>query len=309
MLLAAVTPAWTQTPGSNVGSNAEVAKLTAQVAALMTRVAQLEARLNGPLTVKQPFIVKDDSGAVLLQVERASETKVNIGKSFRYEEDGESASVEIAAAGGKWVALGASRSTAFLSARAGSRWTRMTADDSKSELRVSDDTKIAQLIAATAGPRLDMTTGASSANLGVGDSSSNVALRISSATGQVVAMGVDSKGAGAVHVYDGKGSTIAGLGANASGGQVAVYATGGKPAAAMAMKDGGGILQIFDSKGEVLGSLFQSQNGGMLQINSLGGEPMVEAGVLGSNKGIVRTGPWMRVGNMMGIPGSFIVGK
>jgi len=126
----------------------------------------------------------------------------------------------------------------------------------------------------------------------------------------LAAIGIDTSGNGAVRVGDTAGTTLAGLAVDSDGGgSVVAYHKSGHPAAALAIGDGAvGAAQVFTSGGVLLGSLTQGVNGGILQLNDMGGTPMVEAGTT-NGVGIVRTGPILKRGGILGLPGSYIMGK
>jgi hypothetical protein len=149
------------------------------------------------------------------------------------------------------------------------------------------------------------------ARLGKGSNGNSVFRLMGKAGADVVALGEDTKGNGAVWINHGSGSRLASIYADADG-ETAINAhdAAGKVVATMAVgADGGGAFQILNGSGQIIGSIGQGQNGGMLQLNNMTGAPMVEAGNTGS-VGVVRAGPIIRTGGaMLGLPGSFILGR
>lgn len=168
---------------------------------------------------------------------------------------------------------------------------------------------------------LDSTAGAGSlelhdtqglaARIGKG-TKANTVLRIVGQSGaDVVAVGENTQGNGGVWVNYASGQPLGRIYADSDGAaSIVAHNTTGNLVAAMAVGDKGvGAFQVYGPGGQVLGSMTQGQNGGMLQLNNLAGAPMVEAGNTG-NVGVVRAGPIMRgSGGMLGLPGSFILGK
>jgi hypothetical protein len=187
-------------------------------------------------------------------------------------------------------------------------------DDGRPALRLADDTGIRALalegLDGGDGSIKLYSDGNLSAHMGPA-SGKNTALRffMNSET-PMAAIGIDATGNGAVRVGDTAGTTLAGLAVDSDGGgSVVAYHKSGRPAASLAIGDGGvGSVQVYTTGGVLLGSLTQGVNGGILQLNDMGGTPMVEAGTTGG-RGIVRTGPMVQRGGILGLPGSYIMGK
>jgi hypothetical protein len=186
--------------------------------------------------------------------------------------------------------------------------------DGAGRVDIASGDKITGMLSSRAGTgvlELLRSDGKYAAQLGPGDATS-VALRIFGNSGNVVAgIGVDGGGDGAVRIHNDAGQVIAGLGADADNeGYVSVFKGGGKSLASLAVAaDGRGSIQVYSASGETLGTLTQGESGGgLLQLNNAGGAPMVEAGTTGT-VGVVRAGPTSRASGLLGLPGSYIVGK
>ncbi len=152
--------------------------------------------------------------------------------------------------------------------------------------------------------------GTTSVELGASDGRTT-ALRFNNAEGkQLAAIGIDRLGDGAVYAnssgHDG-GVEIQG---NSEGAAVLVKDSGGMPRATVSVSSAGkGVVNIISADTiETVAALTEGENGGQLQIANNGGTPMVEAGVIPSGVGVVRTGPGGSLQTSMTIP-SFIMGK
>jgi hypothetical protein len=154
-------------------------------------------------------------------------------------------------------------------------------------------------------------------------------VKVNNPSGQTLAqVGGDPQngGAGGVKVMSPQGKvTAALLGGVRSAGSVVVATSAAIPVAELSVaQDGRGLVQVFDAGKPVAvltravdgpGGLLQVSNtsgssvanltvgaggGGLLQLSNSAGQPTVEAGTLGSGRGIVRAGPTYRCNSNLG---------
>jgi hypothetical protein len=127
-------------------------------------------------------------------------------------------------------------------------------------------------------------------------------------------LGRNDKGAYGLRVYEPGGKIVAGIGQATSGdGVVTINDAQGNQRAAMYVEPkAGGVLDILNVGGKVVATFAASPAGnGQMFLYNKDGVAMVEAGVTKDNIGKVAAGPGMfhpGVG-ILGLPGSFIVGK
>lgn len=146
-----------------------------------------------------------------------------------------------------------------------------------------------------------------------------------------VSLSADNKG-GIVRVLNASGGAVGGLLARESGGGLALTGpSGGNSAVSLSVESTGGTLRVFpQGGGPAQVEVGSGAGGGAVTVYANGGSPaalvhaagsgagrlelsragqiLVEAGVLPSGLGVVRTGPGTRPGNAVGLPGTYIMG-
>jgi len=259
----------------------DVAALELRIARLEARISELETRLEGPLTVKAPFIVTREQGEPLFSVEQEDEGAA-LGLMSLRGEAGVSmhvkpaeATLEVSGPAGlgviestqSSVELGIADSAndptaeaielvldnegANLKLKHNGRDVAVlgTPEGKENALKIYDSKGAVALTAGVTGqrPGIALLRGKDKklAELGPG-SGENTALRIYGGTGKVVAaIGEDAQGQGGVRVANSAGALVASMAASDTRGVVHVLANS-SPVAGIEAQDGRGVVAVFN---------------------------------------------------------------
>jgi hypothetical protein len=296
----------------------KVIALTQELAILKEKVAALQQQGS---KVKAPFEVTDTAGKTLVKIESVS--------------SGQAAVTVGSGAGGVSIGVGASGAGALIVRRADGK---VGAEISQQGgrpmgLLVYGDTAdpVAQLRPDSKGKgMLDVgDPGAGGVTMGTGGTSGAGAVLVRGSNGKVAVELSQQTGRFAVTVSGSSGSPLASFGeAKVGGGVFAAYNTAGtigailsgtgqvhvadgkgQSLATMVSENGQGAFSVRNASGTTIARLSEGNSGGVLQLANSGGNAMVDAGVLPSGVGAVRTYPLgIPPGAALGMPGTFIMG-
>ena len=239
-----------------------------------------------PLTLRAPFIVKDNAGQIIFKVEIAADR--NLPRAVVGDPAGAHVEMGPAAGGSSTVAL-FDNSNKMLST--------IVADPKASYVRVQDGTQSAGfgriekdgigLFLRTTGDKEFAEIAADKAGAGI--------LRIFGQGGKPVGgLFADSEGGRLALSGTGGGKTIVSLAAEATGGKVRVYPAGGGTTRAELIADGAnGSLNIFNTEGTAAVMLATgTTKAGRMELSNASGNIVVQAGVTNNGRGMVSTGPY-----------------
>jgi len=238
-----------------------------------------------PLTLRAPFIVKDNAGQIIFKVEVAADR--NLPRAIVGNPAG--AHVEMGPAAGGSATVGLfDNSNKMLST--------IVADPKGSYVRVQDGTQSTGLGRIEKdGIGLFMRTGDKEFAEIAADKAGAGILRIFGQGGKPVGgLFADSDGGRLALSGTGGGKTIVSLAAEATGGKVRVYPAGGGVTRAELIADGAnGALNIFNTEGTTSVMLATgTTKAGRMELSNASGSIVVQAGVTNNGRGMVSTGPY-----------------
>lgn len=137
------------------------------------------------------------------------------------------------------------------------------------------------------------------------------AFHLKTASGHVLAYASATETGGSFRARSFDGGTEAVLGVNGNAGMVFVRKGGITRGTLGIAENGKPSLEITNDAGVSVAALLPgASGGGKLQLGNAAGNSMVEAGVLASGVGLVRTFPFGNPGaGLLGMPGTFIMGR
>ena len=238
-----------------------------------------------PLTLRAPFIVKDNAGQIIFKVEVAADR--NLPRAVVGNPAG--AHVEMGPAVGGASMVG-------LFDNSGKMLSTIVADPKGSYVRVQDGTQSAGFGRIEKdGIGLFLRTGDKEFAEIAADKAGAGILRIFGQGGKPVGgMFADSEGGRLALSGTGGGKTIVSLAAEATGGKVRVYPAGGGTTRAELIADGAtGALNIFNTEGTTSVMLATgTTKAGRMELSNASGNIVVQAGVTNNGRGMVSTGPY-----------------
>ncbi|MEJ0035339.1 MAG: hypothetical protein WDO68_04555 [Gammaproteobacteria bacterium] len=238
-----------------------------------------------PLTLRAPFIVKDNAGQIIFKVEVAADR--NLPRAVIGNPAGAHVEMGPAAGGASMVGL---------FDNSGKMLSTIVADPKASYVRVQDGTQSAGFGRIEKdGTGFFLRTGDKEYAEIAADKAGAGILRIFGQGGKPVGgMFADSEGGRLALSGTAGGKTVVSLAAEATGGKVRIYPAGGGPTRAELIADGAtGALNIFNTEGTTSVMLATgTTKAGRMELSNASGNIVVQAGVTNNGRGMVSTGPY-----------------